>query len=231
MQINMTTFAGRMEHYLQRTLDSLFSSDWTDTNHTINLMLGSDDHSHVQQYATHSNIRIVPWDMETDNNPRQNCSLNAIRALRYGEDGGTLICEDDILFSKNWCSELIAATAEISDEEYIISLFLFWPEFEKARFVKGKRLVKHYPRYHLVGAQALFYPTKSLRLKIAEYLHQNLRHGCSDEIIGRYARSFAALYCTTQPLVEHIGLISCFKEELDKWEADRRAQLSQSKPS
>ena len=53
MQINMTTFAGRTRHYIHETLQSLFSSDWRETNLPVNLIMGSADESHVREYAAH----------------------------------------------------------------------------------------------------------------------------------------------------------------------------------
>jgi len=210
MQINMTTFAGRSRHYIHETLQSLFSSDWRETNLPVNLIMGSADESHIREYAAHPSIRIVPWDVETNDILRWNCTLNKIRALRYGDDEPTLICEDDIAFSPNWFAALKLATAEMDEEEYILSLFAAKPELEQARLVTGKRLVKRYPTYFLQGAQALFYPTKALRNKVADFLQGNLTRSNGDELIGRYARSHAALYATKEILVEHVGGISCF---------------------
>ena len=157
---------------------------------------------------THPAIGIVPWDMETNPSLRRNCTLNKIRALQYGDDDdGTLICEDDILFTPNWFSKLSAATAEMGDEEYILSLFVAKQE---SNILKGKGWVKKYPQYVLQGAQALFYPTKALRNKVADYLQLKIATGSGDELIGRYARAYSALYVTVEPLVENIGLISCF---------------------
>src|SRR5262245_7756796 len=216
MQINMTTFAGRRHHYIHETLRSLFASDWRETNLPVNLIVGSADESHVREYADHPSIRIVPWDVETNDVLRWNCTLNKIRALRWGDDQATLICEDDILFPPNWFSALKLATAEMGDEEYILSLSVGIPELEKARLVPGRRWVKRYPTYVLQGAQALFYPTTALRNKVADFLQQNLRQGNGDELIGRYARAHAALYATKEVLVENIGQISCFHRDEDR---------------
>ena len=216
MQINMTTFAGRTRHYIHETLQSLFSSDWQETNLPVNLIMGSADESHLREYASHPSIRIVPWDAETNESLRRNCTLNKIRALRWGDDEATLICEDDILFPPDWFSALKLATAEMGDEEYILSLSAAKPDLEKARLVTGKRWVKRYPRYILQGAQALFYPSKALRNKVADFLQANLSRAQGDELIGRYARAHAALYATKEVLVENIGWISCFHQEKDQ---------------
>jgi len=215
MQINMTTFAGRSRHYIHETLQSLFSSDWRETNRPVNLIMGSADESHIRKYAGHPSIRIVPWDTETNDVLRFNCTLNKIRALRCGDDGPTLICEDDILFPPNWFSALKLAIAEMGDEEYVLSLFAASPDLEKARLVTGKRLVKRYPTFVLRGAQALFYPTKALRNKVADFLQENLTRSNGDELIGRYARTYAELYATKEVLVENIGGISCFHRDKD----------------
>jgi hypothetical protein len=216
MQINMTTFAGRTRHYIHMTLESLFSSDWRDTNLPVNLIMGSADESHLREYATHPSIRIVPWDVEPNDILRWNCTLNKIRALRCGADEPTLICEDDILFLPNWFSALKLATAEMGDEEYILSLFAAKPELAEARLVTGKPWLKRYPTFVLQGAQALFYPTKALRNKVADFLQENLTRSNGDELIGRYARAHAALYATKEILVEHIGGISCFHQAQDR---------------
>ena len=213
MQINMTTFAGRTRHYIHQTLQSLFSSDWRETNRPVNLIMGSADESHIRDYAGHPSIRTVPWDVETNPILRWNCTLNKIRALRCGDDGPMLICEDDILFPPNWFSQLKLATAEMGDEEYILSLSAAKPALEKARLVTGKRLVKRYPTYVLQGAQALFYPTQALRNNVADFLQENLTRANGDELIGRYARAHAVLYATKDVLVENVGFTSCFRQE------------------
>jgi hypothetical protein len=210
MQINVTTFAGRRQHYIHRTLESLFASDWKDSNRVVNLIMGSGDESHVQEYVANPAVRIVPWDVETDPNMRWNCTLNKIRALHYGDDDQTVICEDDVVFHPDWCATLSAAAAEMGDEEYVLSLFAPREDLDKARFVKGKSLVKQYPRFVLQGAQALFYPSKKVRNQVADYLQLRLRGGSGDELIGRFARAYAALYATKEPLVGNIGWISCF---------------------
>ncbi len=215
MHINMTTFAGRPRHYVHQTLESLFASDWRETNLPVNLIMGSADESHVREYAAHPSVRIVPWDMGSSEILRWNCTLNKIRALRWGADQPTLICEDDILFPPNWFSAVKLAIAEMGDEEYILSLLAATPELERARFVAGKRFVKRYPTFVLQGAQALFYPTKALRNKVADFLEEHLTRSNGDELIGRYARAHAALYATKDVLVENIGSTSCFHQEKD----------------
>jgi hypothetical protein len=76
-------------------------------------------------------------------------------------------------------------------------------------------LVKRYPTFVLPGAQALFYPTKAIRNKVADFLQENLTRANGDELIGRYARTYAELYATRKVLVENIGGISCFHRDKD----------------
>ena len=156
MQVSMTTFAKRQEHYIHRTLQSLFASDWGDLGLPVNLMLGSEDDSHVRQYAKHPSIRMIPWDMESTDNVRRNCTLNKIRSLRSDDDGQMVICEDDILFSPNWFSALGAATAELRDEDYILTLSASAPDLDRARYVRGTTLVKRYPRYGRARSASVF---------------------------------------------------------------------------
>ena len=210
MEINMTTFAGRKEHYIGQTLQSLFSSTGADTGLSVNLLMGSEDESHVQKYAAHPAVRIISWDMETSPDLRWNCTLNKIRALRYGDAETALVCEDDIVFKRDWLSVLSAATAAMGDEEYIMTLLETDAVPGPARAVRGTLLVKKYPAWILQGSQALFYPTKALRDRVADYLHKNLTKACGDELIGRYARAHSDLYATSEPLVEHVGVVSCF---------------------
>lgn len=213
MQVLMTTFAARRRQYIHETLTSLFASDWRETNRPVSLIVGSPDQSHISEYTDNSSIRIVPWDVQSTQIMRWNCTLNKIRALRYGADEPTLICEDDILFHPNWLAALKQATAEMGDEEYILSLSAAKPELAKARFIAGKQWVKRYPTYVLQGAQALFYPTKALREKVAAFLQQHLTRSNGDELIGRYARDQAALCATKEVLVDNVGSVSCFHEE------------------
>ncbi|MBI1814657.1 MAG: hypothetical protein HYR72_06750 [Deltaproteobacteria bacterium] len=180
------------------------------TNLPINLIVGSEDQSHLAEYAAHPSVRIVPWDMKTLDDLRRNCTLNKIRALRWGEDAATLICEDDILFHPTWFASLQLAAAEMRTETYILSLFAAKPELEAAPLMEGKRWLKRYPIPILQGAQALFYPAKTIRNQVADYLTRNINNACGDHLIGRYARDHAALYVTREVLVEHIGAVSCF---------------------
>jgi hypothetical protein len=211
MQINMTTFAGRKLQYVGETLESLFASDWQDSDASVNLILGSDDVSHLSEYADHPRVRLVPWDVEANPYLRWNCTLNKIRALRHGDDVPTLICEDDIRFRRDWCASLRAAIGEMEEaEEYVLSLFAAVPDLERAQLVPGKTWIKRYPTLILHGAQALFYPTRALRGKVADYLRDNLTAACGDDLIGRYARISAKLLSTREILVDHIGGISCF---------------------
>jgi hypothetical protein len=212
MQINMTTFAGRERQYIHRTLQSLFST-CDDPNLSVALIMGSEDQSHVQDWVNHPAIRIIPWDVESNPNLRWNCTLNKIRALRYGDEECTLICEDDVLFRKNWLTFLNAAAQEMGEEDYLLTLFLIPQKGEAVRPLKGKQLVRKYPTFVLHGAQAIYYPRKELRTKAADYLSNHLTDGCGDHLIGQFARSYANLYATTDPLVDHIGAISCFETE------------------
>ena len=210
MIINMTTFAHRKRHYIHDTLQSLFRSDWHESPVPINLILGSEDDSHVRDYAAHPAIRLVPWDAHTNPNLRVNCTLNKIRALRYGDDDATLICEDDIAFSPTWMSSLNSATAELDGEQYVLSLFAPRDLLANAPVVTGKTRIKRYPKNYLQGAQAVFYPSRAIREAVAQHLTKYMRRGSGDELIGRYARAFSALYATHDALVDHIGGVSCF---------------------
>jgi len=210
VQINMTTFAGRRTQYVDRTLESLFKSDWSKTKGTLNLILESEDDSHVAAYANHPSVRIVPWDIETNPSLRLNCTLNKIRALRWGDAEEGLTCEDDIDFFSDWVERLELAKAELADEKYVLSLFAAKPQLAAAPALEGKTRVKRYPIEVPQGAQALYYPTKATRLKVANYLTANLRKGCGDDLIGRWANAHAALYATSTILVSHIGGTSCF---------------------
>ena len=205
MIVNMTTFAGRPKHYIDRTLDSLFHSDGRDI--PLNLILGSSDTSHVEQYRNVATL--VAWDAEAESqarqgNRRRNCNVNAIRALRYGDDDYCLCCEDDVIFDANWFSQLMLTVAEIDRQEYVLNLG------QRSDQLPGKRYAKHTQRY-LCGAQGIFYPTKRLRLAIAQYVQENIAASTNDDLIGIFAKRFAALYNTTPVLIAHIGYTSCFQ--------------------
>ena len=209
MQINMTTFAARKTHYIDESLQTLFASEWASTGATLNLILGSEDDSHVRRYADHPLVRLVPWDAETNPSLRLNCTLNKIRALRWGDDESTLIVEDDVAFPRGWLARLERARAELTGQ-YVLSLFAAVDLLETANLVEGKQWIKEYPTPALQGAQALYYPSRAMRAEVAAYLAANLRQGCGDDLIGRCAKASAALYATRDPLIENIGAISCF---------------------
>jgi hypothetical protein len=206
MIINMTTFAGRQKHYIDRTLESLFKSDGREVQ--VNLIAGSYDTSHIEQYRGVANI--VPWDQASQwqvrpGDLRQNCTVNAIRALRYGDDDQCVCCEDDISFEKDWLSQLRLTIAEIERKDYVLNLG------QGCDQSPNKRYATH-TLPHLIGAQGIFYPSKSLRTAIAEFLLQNMHWGINDNLIGAYAKKYCALYNTTPMLVYHIGQVSSFKK-------------------
>lgn len=204
MMINMTTFAGRSKHYIDLTLESLAQSDGRDI--PLNLILGSKDTSHVERYRGVANI--VLWDqyaqwLSREGTMRRNCSVNAIRALKYGDDDYCLCCEDDILFHNNWFSELMLTVAGIGRKDYVLNLGQ-----RGARSSDG-RYATHAGAY-MCGAQGIFYPRKSLRGAVASYLERNITRGTNDMLVGEYAKRHATLYNTIPALVEHIGHVSCF---------------------
>lgn len=204
MIINMTTVASRPKHYIDRTLKSLFQSDGRDI--PLNLILGSSDTSHVEQYRNVATV--VAWDEEAESQARQgnlrrNCNVNAIRALRYGDDDYCLCCEDDIVFDAKWFRQLMLTVAEIDRQEYVLNLG------QRGDRLPGKRYATHTQRY-LCGAQGIFYPTKRIRDAVAKYVQENIGASTNDELVGIFAKRFAALYNTTPILIDHIGQVSCF---------------------
>ena len=82
MQVNITTFAARETIYVDETITTLLESDWGETEAPVNLILGSEDDSHVRHYAGHPRINLIPWDAKTNPSLRLNCTLNKIRALK-----------------------------------------------------------------------------------------------------------------------------------------------------
>lgn len=207
MIINMTTIAVRKEHYIHRTLESLAQSDGRDV--PVNLILGSSDSSHVDRYR--DTLNIVGWGPEAEaqaraGQMRYNCNLNAIRALRYGDDEYCLCCEDDIRFKEDWFSQLMLTIAQIGDGDYVLSLG------QGCDQSPDKRYAVHTPR-SLVGAQAIFYPSRRLRTAVADYLDENIARGMNDNLVGQYAKRYAALYNTTPMLVGHIGQVSSFSHQ------------------
>jgi hypothetical protein len=204
MIINMTTIASRQQHYIDQTLESLFQSDGRDI--PLNLILGSRDASHVERYRNVATV--VAWDEQAERQARvgklrRNCNVNAIRALRYGDDDYCLCCEDDIIFDPHWFSQLMLTIAEIDRREYVLNLG------QERDQEPGKRYATH-TRSSLCGAQGIFYPSKRLRNALANYLEQNIAAGTNDLLVGKFAKRFVALYNTTPVLITHIGQVSCF---------------------
>ena len=204
MIINMTTIASREKHYIDRTLESLFRSDGRDI--PINLILGSSDTSHVERYRNVATL--VAWDEDAEWHAREgklrrNCNVNAIRALKYGDDDYCLCCEDDIIFAPNWLSQLMLTIAEIDRRHYVLNLG------QGRDQAPGKRYATH-TQPTLCGAQGIFYPSKRLRNALAKYLQENIAAGTNDDLVGRFAKRFVALYNTTPMLIQHIGQVSCF---------------------
>lgn len=211
MIINMTTFAGRQKHYIHRTLESLSRSDGRHV--PVNLILGSNDTSHVEQYR--GSVNIVPWDREAQSLAREgklrhNCNVNALRALRYGDDDHCLCCEDDIVFDECWLDQLSRTIEQIDRKDYVLNLGHGSREQEP-----GKRYAVHSQPF-LCGGQGIFYPSKALRSSVADYLQQNIYKGLNDALIGRYAKQYAALYNTVPRLIGHIGGTSSFTQPVTR---------------
>ncbi len=108
MIINMTTISKRKVHYIRsEPLESLFRSDGRDL--PVNLIVGSFDSSYLDKYQ--NMVHLVPWDQAAqwfsrEGRPRHNCNVNAIRALKHGDDDYCLTCEDDIVFATDWYNQL-----------------------------------------------------------------------------------------------------------------------------
>jgi hypothetical protein len=145
---------------------------------------------------------------------RRNCNVNAIRALRYGDDDYCLCCEDDVIFDTNWFSQLMLTVAEIDRQEYVLNLG------QRCDQSPGKRYATH-TQPDLCGAQGIFYPSKRLRNAIAKYLQEKIAASTNDHLIGKFAKRFAALYNTTPMLIGHIGQVSCFHSPDPTGEAER----------
>ena len=204
MIINLITFAVRQIHYIDQTMESLAQSDGRDL--PINLIVGSYDTSHIEKYRGVANI--VPWDQASEwqsrpGNPRHNCNVNEIRALRYGDDDQCVVCEDDIIFEKDWLSQLKATIEQIDHKDYVLNLG------QDGDQSPDKRFGEHTASY-LCGTQAIFYPTKELRTAVADYSMENIRSATIDQLIGRWAKKYSKLYNTTPVLVAHVGTVSCF---------------------
>lgn len=204
MIINMTTIAVRTKHYIDRTLESLFASDGR--HFPVNLILGSRDSSHVEKYR--GTLNIVTWDEASEararpGRMRYNCNLNALRALRYGDDENCLCCEDDVRFKEDWYSQLLLTIEQIGHRDFVLNLGQGCDQSPDKRYAVHTRST-------LVGAQAIFYPTKELRTAVADYLEENILSGMNDNLVGRYAKKYSALYNTTPMLVDHIGQVSSF---------------------
>ncbi len=170
--------------------------------------MGSYDTSHVEKYRGVANIVIVEWDQAAEWQTREgrlrhNCTVNAIRALRHGNDYSCVCCEDDIMFNPDWYSQLTATIAEIERQDYVLNLG------QDTDPPSVKRYTTHTNSY-LCGAQGIFYPSRKVREAVAEYLLQNIRAALSDHLIGQYGKEFAALYNTTPALLSHIGQVSSF---------------------
>jgi len=203
MIINMITIGARKVHYIDKTLEHLRKSDGRDI--PVNIVLGSYDTSHVEKYR--GTINLVPWNQGAEGdsivgNYRRGCSINMVRALRYGDDEQCLCCEDDIGFKPDWYHQLKLTIEQIEEREYILSLG------QGSDQSPDKRYATH-TRPALIGSQGIFYPTKKLRSSIAQFLQENMRRGTTDNLIGEYGKRFAKLYNTTPTLIWHIGQVSC----------------------
>jgi hypothetical protein len=110
----------------------------------------------------------------------------------------------------DWLSVLREAVAELGDQPYVLSLFAAPEHLQREPLLEGKRWIKRYPGEVLQGAQALFYPSRAIRLEAAAYLSRNLRRACGDELLGRYALSSNALYATREVIIDHVGQVSSF---------------------
>lgn len=146
--------------------------------------------------------------MSREGKMRHNCSVNAIRALRYGDDELCITCEDDIFFMKNWYSQLLATIAEIERKDYVLNL---GQGRTKPPAEPGPRFQPH-PEKYLCGAQGIFYPSKRLRTAISGYIQRHITEEYNDYLVGHYAKHYCALYNTVPALVRHIGGLSSFTQ-------------------
>jgi hypothetical protein len=204
MIINMVTFAGRRVHYIDKTLEYLHKSDGRDI--PLNLILGSYDTSHVEKFRGVANL--VLWDGVAEGesiagNLRHSCTLNAIRALNYGDDDQCLCCEDDIGFQPDWYHQLKLTIEQIREKEYILSLGQQCDQSADQRYAT-------HTKDHLTGAQGIFYPGKRFRNAVGQFVQQNMRRGTNDNLIGEFGKKYAKLYNTSPTLIWHLGQVSSF---------------------
>ncbi len=204
MQINITTIARRPQ-YLATTLKNLLGSDWKDQRCPVNIVLGSDDSSHVpKEYLADPTFTVVPWKMTSTGKPRQDCSLTHVSALQYG-DGPTVILEDDVCFNQDWMASLLRTIKAIPREDYVLCL-------SQGRY-KGVDLGGYSERAStslLTGAQGIFYSTKAVREAVADHVMEKITRKCTDHLIGEIADQRFKLFLTGDVLIRHIGQCSCF---------------------
>ena len=196
MIINMLTTARRPLLYVHRMITSLVASNWQGQ---VNFIAGSEDNDYLVRYFPNPNYTLVPWTGPLFSQ-RENCSLNHLRALKYG-DGPCLIVEDDLLFLPGWYELLMGAVAKIPPRDFVLDAD------------KGNRKLlipnRIYPK-NLQGAQALYYSTGEVRSRCADYFEKNRKRACADNVIGFFAVNEAELWQANSPIVQHIGQVSTF---------------------
>lgn len=202
MNINIITTAKRRVLYIDKMMESLKASGYS--GH-VSFIAGCKEIEYLTPYVSmFEGSEIIVWDMKNIR-PRLDVVKNHSRAMKHGS-GPVLICEDDVLFVKDWQTKLENIIKQIPEPNYLLDI----GKLNVQKNIPCKNLIPWGQKGSgLQGSWGLYYSSQKVRDKIAHDLC--IRHdGCNDVIIGKIAKENFYLYVSPERLVEHIGAVSTF---------------------
>jgi len=209
----------REENYIEATLQSLFSTQSADAEHSVCLVVGSPEITYLANYQPQPRITIFEmgpntWSWVKGRPLTQRASWNYYRCLTQGvtSESGRLILEDDVRFARGWQPRLSAILADLQERHgsgFVLAIYSPWDIVLQEH--RGGRFYAEYPLGKFYGTQGVYY-TAATRRGFAAYLKV---HGLvADEkgydfLLRDYLyQAGLPLFAATPSLIQHIGVKS-----------------------
>lgn len=192
---------------MRQMLESLLSADariaeWPKPR----LVVDGADPGFLGSWATDERVTIDAREPPETHVHHRIC-LNTTRALQGGP-GPLLLCQDDIVFSRNWIGrfrETVQALERSSEREKACSILALWV----AGQTFGSRFWKYNPKaFH---GNLCLYISAECRPKLAAYMeeHSRVYEAPDDVLVKTFAcTGHAAIFASNPSLCQHIGAVS-----------------------
>lgn len=216
--------------YIHRSIESLCQAEPRHAEIPIHIIIDGKSDAFVKQYKSHFNIALHPIDAEKWDTQTAHWEIHRRIAFSYhrcfslaleSEATGILICEDDVLFRRQFLGRLNTVLTEMHQDgwrDFVLSLYDPHPEPRERRtsLARGK-YYGAYPGWEFYGGQAVYFPRSVLKLAIEFWA----LHGWKDRVaaerpndllIGAFGEALwqrnpksGGIYAAYRSLVQHAG--------------------------